>query len=121
MEMGSIVDRGRMDGEDTPPMSTTLGMGGEWGDEGKGKGIHFLGHPNYCDIAAKLLGGNNAGNAVEVNGETYKCSLLSTACLWPGIECVIGRGMQVNPSALLDAIVRNEKASGDPIIPRLFI
>ena len=55
-------------------MQSSVVVGLQWGDEGKGKIVDYL-SPNY-DIIARFQGGNNAGHTIMFNGETYKLSLI---------------------------------------------
>ena len=45
-------------------MSTTILIGAQWGDEGKGKIIDVL--TERVDWVVRAQGGNNAGHTVEV-------------------------------------------------------
>ena len=44
-------------------------LGGQWGDEGKGKLADVL--AGKYDIVARFNGGNNAGHTVVANGKKY--------------------------------------------------
>ncbi len=99
-------------------MSVTILVGAQWGDEGKGKVVHFLSRD--ADIVARYQGGANAGHTVVANGCTFVLHLLPVGALWPHVICVIGAGVVVDPSALIDEIEQLEKAGFD-ISGRLFI
>ena len=49
-------------------MTTVVGVGAQWGDEGKGKIVDWLGP--RADLVARFQGGNNAGHTLVVDGET---------------------------------------------------
>ena len=49
-------------------MTTVVGVGAQWGDEGKGKIVDWL--APHADIVARFQGGNNAGHTLVVDGET---------------------------------------------------
>ena len=49
-------------------MSTVVAVGAQWGDEGKGKIVDWLGP--QADLVARFQGGNNAGHTLVVDGET---------------------------------------------------
>ena len=49
-------------------------IGGQWGDEGKGKIIDFL--CEKADIVARYSGGNNAGHTVINEHGTFKLHLV---------------------------------------------
>jgi adenylosuccinate synthase len=83
-------------------------LGAQWGDEGKGKIVDLL-TPRF-DIVARYQGGHNAGHTVYVNGTKFVLRLIPSGILHPGITCVIGNGLVVDPQALfaeLDELARN--------------
>ena len=73
-------------------------LGGQWGDEGKGKIVDLLA-PHF-DIAARYQGGHNAGHTVWVRGQKYVLHLLPSGILHPDVACVMGNGMVVDLTAL---------------------
>src|SRR3954449_3614336 len=74
-------------------------LGAQWGDEGKGKIVDLL-TPRF-DIVARYQGGHNAGHTVYVNGTKFVLRLIPSGILHPGVVCVIGNGVVVDPKALL--------------------
>jgi len=83
-------------------------LGAQWGDEGKGKIVDLL-TPHFS-IVARYQGGHNAGHTVYVNGAKFILRLIPSGILHPGITCVIGNGVVVDPQALfseLDELTRN--------------
>jgi adenylosuccinate synthase len=93
-------------------------LGAQWGDEGKGKIVDLL-TPNFS-IVARYQGGHNAGHTVYANGRKFVLRLLPSGILHPGISCVIGNGVVVDPQALFAEIDEIEGA-GIPIGNRLII
>ena len=81
-------------------------VGLTWGDEAKGKIVDLLA-PQH-DIVVRYNGGNNAGHTVAFNGETYKLHLVPSGLFHPGVTCVIGGGLVVDPKVLLEEISRHE-------------
>src|SRR5437870_6274079 len=77
-------------------------LGAQWGDEGKGKIVDLL-TPNFS-IVARYQGGHNAGHTVFVNGTRFILRLIPSGILHPGITCVIGNGVVIDPEALLAEI-----------------
>jgi adenylosuccinate synthase len=77
-------------------------LGAQWGDEGKGKIVDLL-TPNF-QIVARYQGGHNAGHTVYANGRKFVLRLLPSGILHPGITCVIGNGVVVDPEALFAEI-----------------
>jgi len=83
-------------------------LGAQWGDEGKGKIVDLL--TSHFSIVARYQGGHNAGHTVYVNGAKFILRLIPSGILHPGITCVIGNGVVVDPKALfaeVDELTRN--------------
>ena len=92
-------------------------LGAQWGDEGKGKIVDLL-TPRF-DIVARYQGGHNAGHTVYVNGTKFVLRLIPSGMLHPGITCVIGNGVVVDPEALfaeVDELARNGIEVGDRLV-----
>jgi len=83
-------------------MATTVLVGVQFGDEGKGKIIDVL--TEQADIVVRYQGGNNAGHTVEVGNEKYVLHLIPSGILYPGKLNVIGNGVVIDPLALLEEI-----------------
>ncbi len=77
-------------------------IGAQWGDEGKGKIVDLL-TPHFS-IVARYQGGHNAGHTVFVRGRRFVLHLIPSGILHPGIACVIGNGVVVDPKALFDEV-----------------
>ncbi len=93
-------------------------LGAQWGDEGKGKIVDLL-TPRF-DLVARYQGGHNAGHTVYVNGAKFVLRLIPSGILHPGVTCVIGNGVVVDPQALfteVDELARN----GISVEGRLFV
>src|SRR5512139_3954730 len=73
-------------------------LGAQWGDEGKGKIVDLL-TPRF-DLVARYQGGHNAGHTVYVDGTKFVLRLIPSGILHPGVVCVIGNGVVVDPQAL---------------------
>jgi len=83
-------------------------LGAQWGDEGKGKIVDLL--TSHFSIVARYQGGHNAGHTVYVNGAKFILRLIPSGILHPGITCVIGNGVVVDPKALfaeVDELTKN--------------
>ena len=93
-------------------------LGAQWGDEGKGKIVDLL-TPNFS-IVARYQGGHNAGHTVYANGRKFVLRLLPSGILHPGITCVIGNGVVVDPAALF-AEIDEISAAGIDVTGRLFV
>ena len=77
-------------------------IGAQWGDEGKGKATDLLG--SRVDYVVKFNGGNNAGHTVVIDGEKYALHLLPSGILTPGVTPVIGNGVVVDLSVLMEEL-----------------
>ncbi|MCX8500616.1 MAG: adenylosuccinate synthetase, partial [Alphaproteobacteria bacterium] len=87
-------------------MTNVAVIGGQWGDEGKGKIVDWL--SSRSDIIVRFQGGHNAGHTLVIDGVTYKLSLLPSGVVRGGKISIIGNGVVIDPWALLaeiDAIV----------------
>ncbi|BBH23412.1 adenylosuccinate synthetase [Paenibacillus baekrokdamisoli] len=83
-------------------MSTVVVVGTQWGDEGKGKITDFL--ADGADVVARYQGGNNAGHTILIGNKKYKLTMIPSGIFNENKVCVIGNGMVINPSALIDEI-----------------
>ena len=88
-------------------MAVRVVVGGQWGDEGKGKIVDLL--SSQSDVVARFQGGANAGHTVVVNKKTFILHLIPSGILHPDVRCYIGNGVVVDPAALLDEIAALEK------------
>lgn len=84
-------------------------VGGQWGDEGKGKVVNLL--SEAADVVARYQGGHNAGHTVTLGGSRYALHLVPSGILAAGKLCVIGNGIVIDPEALVMEI-RSLKAAG---------
>ena len=92
-------------------------LGAQWGDEGKGKIVDLL-TPGFS-IVARFQGGHNAGHTIYINGAKFILRLVPSGILHPGVTCVIGNGVVVDPEALfaeLDELARNGIATRGRIV-----
>src|SRR3954464_15928088 len=77
-------------------------LGAQWGDEGKGKIVDML-TPNFAAVA-RYQGGHNAGHTVYVNGQKFVVHLIPSGILHPGVTCIIGNGVVIDPQALFKEV-----------------
>jgi len=82
-------------------MNTAV-VGLQWGDEGKGKIIDYLG--NDADVIVRFQGGNNAGHTVVIKGEKFVFHIVPSGILRKNKSCVIGNGVVVDPKVLIEEI-----------------
>jgi adenylosuccinate synthase len=78
----------------------TILVGGQWGDEGKGKIIDLL--SERADMVIRSQGGNNAGHTVVNAGQEFRFHLIPSGILYPKTTCVIGNGVVLDPRVLLE-------------------
>lgn len=83
-------------------MSSSVIVGTQWGDEGKGKIIDIM--AAKADVVVRSSGGNNAGHTVVHGENVYKLHLLPSGILYPDTLCLIGSGVVVDPKVLLEEI-----------------
>ena len=89
-------------------------VGLQWGDEGKGKIVDLL--SGEADVVVRYQGGNNAGHTLVVDGEQTVLHLVPSGALHPGVTCVVGGGVVVDPTVLLhevDALRRRGLLAGE--------
>ena len=94
-------------------MANVTVIGGQWGDEGKGKIVDWL--ASRADLVVRFQGGHNAGHTLVVGEQTYKLSLLPSGIV-RGTLSVIGNGVVLDPWAL-KAEVDKLSAQGVAITP----
>jgi adenylosuccinate synthase len=99
-------------------MSVTVLVGSQWGDEGKGKIVDIL--SEKYDIVTRYQGGANAGHTVEIDDKQFILHLIPSGILRKNVICVIGNGVVIDPTALLDEIALLEK-NNIKVDGRLFI
>lgn len=88
-------------------MANVVVVGGQWGDEGKGKIIDFL--TEKADIIVRYQGGNNAGHTVIVDGEKFVLHLIPSGILYPNKICIIGHGVVFNPKVFFEELASLKK------------
>ena len=78
----------------------TILVGGQWGDEGKGKIIDLL--SEKANMVIRSQGGNNAGHTVVNAGQEFRFHLIPSGILYRNVTCVIGNGVVLDPRVLLE-------------------
>lgn len=77
-------------------------IGGQWGDEGKGKIVDLL--AQRADIVVRFSGGDNAGHTVVNSYGEFKLHLVPSGIFSTRATCVMGNGIVINPQVLLEEI-----------------
>jgi len=77
-------------------------IGAQWGDEGKGKIVDLL--AEKVRVVVRFSGGDNAGHTVVNPYGEFGLHLVPSGIFYPQAVCIIGNGVVINPSVLVDEI-----------------
>ena len=91
-------------------------IGTQWGDEGKGKIVDLL--TDRASAVVRFQGGHNAGHTLVIDGVKTVLHLVPSGVLRENVICLIGNGVVLSPSALLEEIEMLEK-TGVPARDRI--
>ncbi len=80
-------------------MATRVLIGGQWGDEGKGKIVDVL--TEQATWIARFQGGNNAGHTVKIGDQKFVLHLIPSGILREGKTCILGNGCVIDPTGFL--------------------
>jgi adenylosuccinate synthase len=83
-------------------MPIVVVVGGQWGDEGKGRIVDLL--ARKAKVVARYSAGNNAGHTIVNERGEFKLHIVPAGIFYPEKTCVIGNGVAVDPEVLLDEI-----------------
>jgi adenylosuccinate synthase len=83
-------------------MPIIAAIGAQWGDEGKGKVVDLL--AEKARMVVRFSGGDNAGHTIVNNYGKFGLHLVPSGIFYPGVTCVIGNGVAINPAVLLGEI-----------------
>jgi adenylosuccinate synthase len=75
-------------------------IGTQWGDEGKGKIVDLL--TDKADAVVRFQGGHNAGHTLVIQGRKTVLHLIPSGILRDKVRCLIGNGVVLSPTALLE-------------------
>ena len=99
-------------------MPAIVVVGGQWGDEGKGRIVDLLAQKAH--IVARYSAGNNAGHTIINELGEFKLHLVPAGIFYPDKICVIGNGVVVDCADLLREI-ENLEERGVSVRGRLFL
>ncbi len=85
-------------------MTSTVVVGGFFGDEGKGKIISYLAIKDNPKIIVRGGAGPNAGHTIQDGKKIYKVRMLPSGFLNRNAKVMIGPGVVINPEILLKEI-----------------
>jgi adenylosuccinate synthase len=93
-------------------------VGGQWGDEGKGKVVDLLsaGYP----VVVRYNGGHNAGHTVRYADRRFALHFVPSGIIHPEVLCYLASGMVVEPSSLVDEM-DTLAAEGISVEGRIFL
>ena len=74
-------------------------IGGQWGDEGKGKVVDLL--SSGFAAVVRYNGGNNAGHTVRYAERRFALHLVPSGIIHEGVTCYLASGMVVDPTGLV--------------------
>ncbi|MBI2957631.1 MAG: adenylosuccinate synthase [Chloroflexi bacterium] len=92
-------------------MSVTAVIGGQWGDEGKGKIVDLM--AETAALVVRFSGGDNAGHTVINPRGEFALHLVPSGIFYPRVLAVIGNGVAINPRVLLDEIAKLKRCGID--------
>ena len=98
-------------------MTSTVVVGGFFGDEGKGKIISYLAMKDNPKIIVRGGAGPNAGHTIRDGDKVYKVRMLPSGFLNKNAKVMIGPGVVINPIVLLKEI-QDFDASGRSFIDK---
>jgi adenylosuccinate synthase len=77
-------------------------VGGQWGDEGKGKVIDLL--AGEAGVVIRATGGDNAGHTVVNPQGEFALHLVPAGIFNPDATCIIAPGVALNPAILIQEL-----------------
>ncbi len=83
-------------------MPAVVVIGGQWGDEGKGRVVDF--HSGYCSVIARYSAGNNAGHTIINDRGKFALHLVPAGIFRGEKACIIGNGVVIDPEKLIAEI-----------------
>jgi len=99
-------------------MNSTLILGLQWGDEGKGKIVDAL--CKEGSLVCRFQGGHNAGHTIKVDGSQKVLHLIPSGIMHSSSRCIIGNGVVISLPALKEEI-EMLSSSGISVKNRLYI
>ena len=85
-------------------MTSTVVVGGFFGDEGKGKIISYLAVKDNPTVVVRGGAGPNAGHTIKDGDKVYKVRMLPSGFLNKNAKVMIGPGVVINPDVFLKEI-----------------
>ena len=83
-------------------MPATVVIGGQWGDEGKGRVVDLLARDST--VIARYSAGNNAGHTIINSQGLFALHVVPAGIFYRDKTCLIGNGVAIDPRILLEEI-----------------
>lgn len=83
-------------------MPAVVVIGGQWGDEGKGRIVDLI--AQGASVVARYSAGNNAGHTVINDMGEFKLNVVPAGIFYGDKTCIVGNGVAVDPAVLLNEI-----------------
>jgi len=83
-------------------MPATVVIGGQWGDEGKGRVVDLIARD--ASVIARYSASNNAGHTIINQLGLFALHVVPAGIFYPDKTCIIGNGVAVDPAVLLEEI-----------------
>jgi adenylosuccinate synthase len=80
-------------------MPAIVVIGGQWGDEGKGRIVDLM--ARNASVVARYSAGNNAGHTIINDMGLFALHLVPAGVFYGDKTCLLGNGMAINPSDLI--------------------
>ena len=87
-------------------MAAVVVIGGQWGDEGKGRVVDLL--ARKASIVARYSAGHNAGHTIVNHLGKFALHVVPAGIFYPEKTCVIGNGLVIDPAVLIEEITSLE-------------
>jgi len=87
-------------------------VGGQWGDEGKGKVVDLLSEGAH--LVVRFNGGPNAGHTVEFDGNKFILHAIPTGALRKGVKCALANGVVLDPLSFMKELEDLRKHGYEP-------
>ena len=83
-------------------MPATVIIGGQWGDEGKGRVVDY--HARHCQVIARYSAGTNAGHTIVNERGKFALHLVPAGIFYGDKTCIIGNGVVIEPQGLFQEV-----------------
>lgn len=87
-------------------MPAVVVIGGQWGDEGKGRVVDLL--ARKASIVVRYSAGNNAGHTIVNQKGKFALHLVPAGIFYSEKTSIIGNGVVIDPAVLIEEITKLE-------------